>query len=293
MHIFFGIVKNYLPEKGFGFLTHPLSLGPNYDVFFHINKVERFNIDTAQKLSTYKSTDHVCFWYIPETTQKGEQLKKILSPQEVYHLQQEDSSELINKIRSIWSIIEKPIPFWLSEVTIGLLGSNGNNELKFKREALIQKRDEEREKQRIEQDRLRMIEEEKARIEQEKRAEERKRYEEQREKAEEERKRQQEKKELQQKIEEDEFELLVAEMEPKDFTMSHQVSNYIIRNRLGDKYQNISGVLEMENRTSSWKFNGGFPPKIYARLCERLYLSNKGTDSKVTGFISFKDLKNY
>lgn len=181
----------------------------------------------------------------------------------------------------------------MSEVTIGLLGSNRTNELKFKREALIQKRNEEREKQRIEQDRLRMIEEEKARIEQEKRAEERKRYEEQRENAEEERKQQQEKKELQQKIEEAEFELLVAEMKPKDFTMSHQVSNYIIRHRLGDKYQNISGVLEMMNGSSSWKFNGGFPPKIYARLCERLYLSNKGTDSKVTGFTSFKDLKNY
>ena len=74
--------------------------------------------------------------------------------------------------------------------------------------------------------------------------------------------------------------------------MSAQVSNYIIRNRLGDKYQNISGVLEMQNSNSSWKFNGGFPPKIYAMLCERLNLGNKGTDSKVSGFTSFKDLKD-
>ncbi len=256
MYLYFGIVKSYLPEKGFGFLTHPLSLGPNYDVFFHITKVERFSIDTAQKLSSYESTDHVCFWYIPETTQKGEQLKKILSPQEVYNLQQEDPSELINKVRSIWSSIEKPIPFWLSEVTIGLLGSNGNDELKSEREALIQKRDEERKK------------------------------------IEEERKRQKEKEEQLQKIKEEEFELLVAEMQSKGFTQSAQVSNYIVRNRLGDKYQNISGVLEMTNGGTTWNFNGGFPTQIYAKLCERLDLGNKGTNAKVVRFTSYKDLKN-
>ena len=80
-------------------------------------------------------------------------------------------------------------------------------------------------------------------------------------------------------------------MEPMGFRKSHQVSDYIIKNKLGDKYQNISGVLEMENSTSSWKFNGGFPPRIYAKLCERLNLGNKETDSRVTGFTSFKDLK--
>lgn len=77
------------------------------------------------------------------------------------------------------------------------------------------------------------------------------------------------------KIEEEEFELLVAEMESKGFTMSAQVSSYIIEDRLGDKYQNISGVLEMKNSISSWKFNRGFPPRIYAMLCKPLKLGNK------------------
>lgn len=45
--------------------------------------------------------------------------------------------------------------------------------------------------------------------------------------------------EQQEKIEEVEFELLVAELESKGFYLSAQVSNYIIINRLGDKYQNI------------------------------------------------------
>lgn len=91
-------------------------------------------------------------------------------------------------------------------------------------------------------------------------------------------------------IEKEEFELLVAEIESKGFTMSAQVSNHIIRNRLGDKYKHISGVLEMENNDSSWKFNGGFPPTIYAMLCDRLKLGNKGTYSRVVGFTPFKDL---
>ena len=79
-------------------------------------------------------------------------------------------------------------------------------------------------------------------------------------------------------------------MESKGFTESAQVSYYIIRNRLGDKYKHISGVLEMENSDSSWKFNGGFPPKIYAMLCGRLNLGNRGTQSRVVGFTAFKDL---
>jgi len=284
MYLYFGIVKKYLPEKGFGFLTHPISLGPNKDIFFHITNVERSHEDIAERLSIYGVTDNICFWYVSESTQKGEQLQRILKPQDVFNLDQENPSEFKEKIVFIWRSIEKPIPFWLSEVTIGLFGSNGNDELKSERESLIQKRNKEREIQRKEQERLRKIEEEKAKIEQEKRAEERK-------KAEEERKRREAIQERQRNIEKEEFELLVAEMESKGFTMSGQVSNYIIKNRLGDKYKNISGVLEMENSTSTWKFNGGFPPRIYAKLCERLNLGNKGTRSRVTGFTSFKDLK--
>lgn len=87
-----------------------------------------------------------------------------------------------------------------------------------------------------------------------------------------------------------EFELLVDEIKSKGFNKSAEVSKYIIRNKLGNKYQNISGVLVMSNSKDTWKFNGGFPPKIYAKLCERLNLSNNGSDSKVVEFTSFKDL---
>ena len=87
-----------------------------------------------------------------------------------------------------------------------------------------------------------------------------------------------------------EFELLVDEIKSKGFNKSAEVSKYIISNKLGNKYQNISGVLVMSNSKDTWKFNGGFPPGIYAKLCERLNLSNNGSYSKVVEFTSFKDL---
>ncbi|MBK8848919.1 MAG: cold shock domain-containing protein [Saprospiraceae bacterium] len=296
MYLYFGIVKNYLPEKGFGFLTHPIGLGPDFDVFFHISNVKKHKEITAENLSNYESSYKICFWYISEKTYKGEQLKKILSPSEVFNLQQENSADFVNKIGIIWKNIEKPVPFWLSEVTIGLLGTDGNEELKSEREILIRKKHVEQEKNHEAQERLRKIEEEKAKLELEKREEERRNYEkkiaEERIKFEEERKLQKEKEEQLQKTKEEEFELLVAEMKSKGFTQSAEVSNYIVRCRLGDKYQNISGILEMTNGGETWDFNGGFPPRIYAMLCERLHLGNKGTDAKVVGFTSFKDLKN-
>jgi hypothetical protein len=260
MNLYFGIVKNYLPEMGFGTLTHPLGLGPDFDVFFHITNVKKYDEDTASSLTTYNSSNKICFWYISETTNNGEQIKKILSPNEVFNLRQENSNEFVEKIRNIWKSIEQPVPFWLSDVTIGLLGSNGNLELKSERES------------------LRKIEEEKAKLELEKK--------------EEKRKQQREKEEQSQNIKEEEFELLVAEMQSKGFTQSAQVSNYIVMNRLGDKYQNISGVLEMTKGGPTWNFNGGFPPRIYAKLCDRLNLGNRGTDAKVVGFTSYKDIKN-
>jgi hypothetical protein len=92
--------------------------------------------------------------------------------------------------------------------------------------------------------------------------------------------------------EDEEFEELVAELMNKGFTMSAQVSNYIVQHKLGYKYKRISGVLDMENGCNTWKFNGGFPPRIYAKLCDRLNLGNKGTSSKVLKFTPFKDIKS-
>ena len=42
-----------------------------------------------------------------------------------------------------------------------------------------------------------------------------------------------------------EFKLLVAECKDRGFTMSYQVSRYIVNNRLGYKYRHIAGDLHL------------------------------------------------
>lgn len=88
-------------------------------------------------------------------------------------------------------------------------------------------------------------------------------------------------------VKEREFQALVAEMRPLGFTRSADVSNYIVKNRLGNKYGHISGILTMEGSGNQWEFVGGFPPKIYARLCDELGLGNQGTDAKPVHFVPF------
>ena len=99
----------------------------------------------------------------------------------------------------------------------------------------------------------------------------------------------QDEKRVQENIKEDEFQQLVNEMQPLGFTNSSQVSNYIVKNELGFKYQNISGILEMTKDGTSWDFKGGFPTRIYARLCDELGLGNSGSRAQAGKFTSFKE----
>ena len=94
---------------------------------------------------------------------------------------------------------------------------------------------------------------------------------------------------LQVEIENNEFQQLIAEMKPLDFTHSSQVSSYIRRNNLGLKYKNISGILTMEKDGNTWDFKGGFTPKIYAQICSELDLDNNGSNAKVVDFHSFNN----
>ena len=283
MNVHFGVVKKYFPQKGFGFVTHPLDSKTRQDVFFHIRNVQKFNRDIADKLSSYEANDDIYFYYEAENTPKGEQVKSALPTDGIGELLKDNLHDFTQKLECLWRNIETAHPVWLCGVTRDLIGTDGLNKLKIETESLkkekkeaeelkrkeIERIKEEKQKQLELQERLRKIE-----------AEERERQ----------RKIEDEEQERQQKIEDEEFELLVAEMKPKGFAKSAQVSNYIIKHRLGDKYKNISGILEMENNGSSWKFNGGFPPRIYAKLCKEIGLGNEGTYSKVVGFTPFKDL---
>lgn len=83
---------------------------------------------------------------------------------------------------------------------------------------------------------------------------------------------------------------LVEEIREQEFSNSGELSNYITKNRLGSKYRHIAGIVYMENDTSSWQFKGGFPPKIYAIVCQILGLGSKGTRSWVSGYKTYSEL---
>ncbi|PSV86351.1 hypothetical protein [Photobacterium leiognathi] len=88
-----------------------------------------------------------------------------------------------------------------------------------------------------------------------------------------------------------EFEELLREMRPMNFVSSKQLSNYIVKHKLGNKYPNISGIARMSNGEREWNFEGGFPPEIYKIICQELDLCNQGTRSRVVGFSSFASLR--
>lgn len=71
-----------------------------------------------------------------------------------------------------------------------------------------------------------------------------------------------------------EFECLVAECRELGFTTSKQVSEYIMKNKLGEKYKHISADLHLQAGGASWVFQGGILPEYYKKLCTELGIAN-------------------
>ena len=258
MNIDFGVVKRYLSDRGFGFVTRTFQSSHQSEVFFHIKNIKRTHPDLAEKLDNDAAADTIYFWYETDNTSKGEQICNVLTPDDINSKVLDNLPNFVKKIESIWTDIDSTLPVWLRDITDDLVGIDRTNELSLERDGLERERRELEEKRQKEWDAQQKIEEENL--------------------------------QMQEEAEEKEFEQLVAEMKPLGITKSNEVSCYIMKNRLGNKYKNISGIVMMEQDGTSWDFKGGFPPDIYARLCEQLGLSNQGSRARAVGFKSFKDL---
>ncbi|WP_417642420.1 hypothetical protein [Enterobacter kobei] len=92
-------------------------------------------------------------------------------------------------------------------------------------------------------------------------------------------------------LNEQEFNELVTELSALGFIYSSEVSEYIVKNNLGAKYKNIAGILQMKKNGDQWLFDGGFPRDIYARLCRKLKLKNKGSQAHPGEFTPYKNVK--
>ncbi len=83
---------------------------------------------------------------------------------------------------------------------------------------------------------------------------------------------------------------LINEIASKNFEYSKSLARYITVNKLGNKYPNISGRVDMEKNGNEWSFDGGFPTKIYAIVCSELGLKSQDSGAHVVGFTPHKDL---
>ena len=265
MEIEFGSFEKYISERGFGFVNRALSSPHKKEVFFHIRNIKKSNQELADKLKNNEGIGTEYFWYEIEKTDKGEQVFSILNSKSIKDKLSDNLTVLIEKIESIWMDVNSNPQEWLEYAANDLVDVTFIANLKNKREALNEEL-----KNEVENKRKQAVEKTKARKEEEREL----------------------MAEIARKIkfEEDEFKLLVEEIKALKFTHSRQVSLYIIRNQLGHKYRNISGIVKMEMDGNTWNFNGGFPPNIYAQLCEELDLSNQGSRARVVSFNSFKTL---
>lgn len=84
---------------------------------------------------------------------------------------------------------------------------------------------------------------------------------------------------------------LVSFFKPMHFIKSSQLSDYITKHKLGRKYPDLSGDLEMTDGYETWTYKDGIHPKYYSELCNRLQLDNKHSGSWPIGFTSNKELE--
>ncbi len=272
MTIDFGSIKGYNPDRGFGFVGHTF-FNPDGKVFFHIKKIKKKHPELAQKLDSGEAFETFNFWYEIETTEKGEQVSKLwLNADDIPQSYTNELCGLIQKVESIWKNIGSQKPSWLDLVTIELVGVDRRHELSVERDNL------ESQLRAAEEEQRREAEEERRREAEEKRRRE----------AEEERRREaEEKRRREARIE---LLLLLKELRPLKFKYSNQLSAYIVKNQLGYRYPNISGIVTMNNGDTGWEFPGGFSKEVYKIICRELRLANQGTSAIATDFESFQEI---
>jgi len=293
MSLALGKVDKYLSDKGFGFIKPVFMHGKLVEsIFFHISTIK--NRSFANKLKSDAYDNYYYFWFDFRQGKKGFEVTTTIKESDIIE-QINDLEKFTSKLESYWLDISNSTPDWLEsasaafDLDIEYLTNQRN----------IKQRETENTKVIEEQNRLRMqgtVTEELHELTKKECDDLRNELSALKNKIE------------QIKRERDsavvkwdraianpalfEFELLVSEVESLEMrlTKSHEVSNYIVKNRLGDKYQNLAGKLEMENSSNQWIFDGGIDPKHYKALCRRLGLSNKYTDSRVKSFTSYKDI---
>tara|TARA_R110002124_G_scaffold204486_1_gene370873 strand:- start:119 stop:880 length:762 start_codon:yes stop_codon:yes gene_type:complete len=251
MPVDFGRVENYFSDRGFGFITHTFAEANNRHVFFHITTIKNLNLTMANALDREIQSGSVYFWYRFDNATKGEQVIEALDVRDITEVER---LSFIENIHKRYSDIRVVLSDGVEAATEDLLSESDISAL------VLARKNSETKKKDLGHQRQSKNEAKHSHHNE------------------------------QGTLEENEFNSLVIEISSQGFTETKQVSNYIVKKKLGNKYPNISGVLEMELDGHKWNFDGGFPPKIYARLCTEIGLSNQKSRAKPGMFTSYKIL---
>ena len=269
VNLAFGVVEKFIPDRGFGFVTNELPGGKRERYFFHVKGVKKARPDLIAGL---ESGDGTWFWYSLEESPKGKQAVPL--DQRQWNARKQEAECMVEQIEQIWAQAGA-LPSWLDQVSSELLGTDRAMHLTQERALRDAARRRIAEEQRKLQEAEHLVRVAKLEADRAMRL------------AGEEERAQEAAKEAE---EEAEFTALVAEIAALGFTQSSQLSTYIRRNQLGYKYKTLSGFLIMDSDGQQWKFEGGFPPKIYARLCGELgFAKDPDRKSRPVDFVSFED----
>lgn len=134
MQINFGVVSKYFDDKGFGFARGIFNQKWKNEIFFHIKNIKKTRRDLAEKLSNEDDAERVCFWFESEITNKGEQVKTVLTDNEIKNAIGSNLLLYINQIETMWNDLNATLPFWLHEITVDLVGESKAEKLSIERE---------------------------------------------------------------------------------------------------------------------------------------------------------------
>ena len=295
MNIVFGKVERYIKDRGFGFVSDTFSKKATKEGFFHIKVVQRTHPELVNVLTSSIKEEQIYFWYEYKTSHKGKEVIAILNAKQIHQKKYADQISIFTEtIKKRW--INVHLSESIRKATLDLIQQDELKKLEEHREKIKVKQSKRNELQKIKKDaELKEIKKQKVaqeKIELKKEADELGVTYAPNIEVETLSKRIKAQKVAQEKIREKEFNQLVKEISVLGFTHSAQVSNYIVKNRLGHKYKHISGILKMENTGNGniWKFDGGFPSDIYARLCNELKLGNQGSQAVPVSFTPYKNI---
>jgi len=122
MAIYFGIVKKYFTDRGFGFVRDTFINPNSAEMFFHIKNIKKSDIDLAKRINNEERNEAIYFWYETEKSNKREQVCAVLNSEKIHQEYSDDLPGFIEKIVSIWKDITFKSPEWLVQITIDLMG---------------------------------------------------------------------------------------------------------------------------------------------------------------------------